>query len=267
MIVASRTFLKLTTHHVQNPISEDRRVPTTYPSKAGESIYIHPTALTNFINNYLPNVQFPFVLYSGDSDTTVQDNVREQANIILNNPLLLRWYSQNCTEPSDKLKQLPIGLDFHTLETRNVFWGPKQTLQQQLDDICEIKSISVQKKSKCYSNFHFLINSHDRYDVITQVPKNLVFYEPQKLNRIVSWRNMINYKYVLSPHGNGLDCHRTWEALVLGCIPIMKTSALDPMFDGLPVLIVKKWSDITQELLDTFNPQTNLEKLNTIYWI
>jgi hypothetical protein len=78
---------------------------------------------------------------------------------------------------------------------------------------------------------------------------------------------MINYKYVLSPHGNGLDCHRTWEALILGCIPIMKTSALDPMFDGLPVLIVKNWSDVTQELLDTFVPQTNLEKLHTSYWL
>ena len=125
----------------------------------------------------------------------------------------------------------------------------------------------TKKQNKCYSNFHFLINSQDRKDALNQVPKKLVFYEPNKLRRLHSWINMINYRFVLSPHGNGLDCHRTWEALILGCIPIVRTSALDPMYDGLPVLIVKNWSDITQDLLDTFNPQTNLEKLNTIYWI
>jgi hypothetical protein len=267
MLIASRSFLKLTNHHVQNPVSEDSRVPTTYPSKAGESIYIHPTALINFISDYLPKVKFPFVLYSGDSDTTVPDDVREQANVILRHPLLLRWYSQNCTKPSEKLKQLPIGLDLHTLETRNIFWGPIQTSELQLDDIHRVKSMFVQKQHKCYSNFHFLINSQDRRDALIQVPKNLVFYEPRRLTRIDSWTNMINYKFVLSPHGNGLDCHRTWEAIILGCIPIMKTSALDPMFDGLPVLIVKNWSDVTQDLLDTFVPQTNLEKLYTSYWI
>jgi hypothetical protein len=77
---------------------------------------------------------------------------------------------------------------------------------------------------------------------------------------------MIQYKYVISPHGNGLDCHRTWESLALGCIPIIKTSPLDRMFEGLPVLIVKNWSDITQELLNNFNPSKYLDKLRLNYW-
>jgi hypothetical protein len=77
---------------------------------------------------------------------------------------------------------------------------------------------------------------------------------------------MSKHKYILSPHGNGLDCHRTWEALALRCIPIMKTSPLDRMFEGLPVLIVNKWSDVTQELLDNFKPSGNLDKLRLSYW-
>jgi len=266
-MIASRTFLHTTNHHVQNPISEDRRIPETFPSIPGQTIYIHPTALQNFIDNYLPQIKFPFILYSGDSDTTVPDDVEDQANIILNHPLLLVWYAQNCTQPCLKLKQLPIGLDLHTLTVRPFFGTPKQSFDEQIQEIQKVKSMITKKQNKCYSNFHFLINSQDRKDALNQVPKNLVFYEPNKLRRLHSWINMINYRFVLSPHGNGLDCHRTWEALILGCIPIVRTSALDPMYDGLPVLIVKNWSDITQDLLDTFNPQTNLEKLNTIYWI
>ena len=44
--------------------------------------------------------------------------------------------------------------------------------------------------------------------------------------------------------GNGLDCHRTWELLYLGCIVITRTSPLDPLFEGLPVVIVRDWEEV-----------------------
>ena len=78
----------------------------------------------------------------------------------------------------------------------------------------------------------------------------------------------------VSPHGNGLDCFRTWEAIYLGCIPIVKTSMIDDLYDNLPVLIVKDWSDITRELLEEtliwYKENVSLfcfEKLKLSYWI
>ena len=47
----------------------------------------------------------------------------------------------------------------------------------------------------------------------------------------------------------------------------MKSSPLDPLFEGLPVLIVKEWSDITQELLDNFQGNNSqIQKLEFSYW-
>jgi len=268
-MIASRSFLFMCDHHIENPESESRRIPTTFPQKAGESIYIHPTALKFFLYHYLPHVKFPFILFSGDSDTTIPNDVPESKQI-LKNPLLIKWYSQNCTEPQEKLCQLPIGLDFHTLARGAYSWGPQQSLESQAHDLLVLESKNITKLSKCYANFHFLMNTRyagDRQQAIQQIPPNLVFYEPTKTTRIICWNNMIQYKYVISPHGNGLDCHRTWEALFLGCIPILKTSPLDPMFAGLPVLIVTNWSDITQELLDTFKPDySQMHKLSLSYW-
>jgi len=241
----------------------------TFPEKAGESVYIHPTALNNFIQNYLPQIQFPFVLVSGDSDTTVPSDVRAAANYILAHPLLLRWYSQNCTEPSDKLRQLPIGLDFHTMAERDHEWGSKQDLQTQEGSLRAVRALNSSKAPICYSNFHFLLHTRyaqDRRDAMIKIPRHLIFFEPRKIQRLTSWINMTRYKYIVSPHGNGLDCHRTWEALALGCVPIIKTSPLDPMFAGLPVLIVKDWSDINENLLNTFQPGT-AEKLELSYWV
>ncbi len=57
------------------------------------------------------------------------------------------------------------------------------------------------------------------------------------------------YAFVISPHGNGVDCHRTWEALALGCVPIVRTSPLDALYEGLPVLIVSNWCEVTADFL------------------
>jgi hypothetical protein len=270
MLVASRSFLFACDHHIDNPESESTRIPSSFPSKSGESVYCHPTALSNFVENYLPNVQYPFVLVSGDSDVTVPSDVESQADILLNHPLLLCWYSQNCVQPSEKLKQLPIGLDFHTLARGHCSWGAKQTSQSQEEDLISLQKRYPGKHKKCFGNFHFLINTRygmDRKVAMTQIPSSLVYYQPFKITRKNSWDQMTQYRYVISPHGNGLDCHRTWEAIAVGCIAVVKTSSLDPLFEGLPVLIVKEWSDITQKLLNTFEPnKTQIEKVRLDYW-
>jgi hypothetical protein len=96
--------------------------------------------------------------------------------------------------------------------------------------------------------------------------------ENNKITRNETWNNQINYSFVLSPHGNGLDCHRTWESLVLGCIPIVKSSLIDDLYEDLPVLIVKAWQEINKELLlqtiNNFKNKTfNLDKLKLDYWL
>ena len=40
-----------------------------------------------------------------------------------------------------------------------------------------------------------------------------------------------SHKFVLSPRGNGLDAHRTWEAMLVGAIPIVRASALNPLYE------------------------------------
>ena len=82
------------------------------------------------------------------------------------------------------------------------------------------------------------------------------------------------HRFVLSPRGNGLDAHRTWEALLVGSIPIVRTSALNPLYEGLPVLIVDQWADVTPTLLRDFygnvslrRPLYRYEKLFADYWI
>ena len=51
-------------------------------------------------------------------------------------------------------------------------------------------------------------------------------------------------KFVLSPAGNGYDCHRTWEAMYLGAIPILRRANWPFTNKSLPVLLVDEWDDL-----------------------
>jgi len=245
----------------------------------GTVIYLCNSALREFIK-FLSIINYKFIIVSGDSDTTVPDDIflnLQEFNSFMDNSNLLHWYSQNCVIEHPKLTQIPIGMDYHTLSERNYIWGQQKSPVDQEKEFTNLKITSRpfwERKIKCYSNFHFHFYKfgQDRKDAIDKIPSDLMFYEEREILRIDTWRHQSEYAFVISPHGNGLDCHRTWEALMLGCIVIVKTSGIDPLYSGLPVLIVNDWSDINKKLLeDTIMKYTttcfNYNKLTLKYWI
>lgn len=56
-------------------------------------------------------------------------------------------------------------------------------------------------------------------------------------------------KFVICPMGFGIDTHRFYEAVLLGCTPIVTSSGLDSLYRKYNALIVDSWSDVTEELL------------------
>jgi hypothetical protein len=59
------------------------------------------------------------------------------------------------------------------------------------------------------------------------------------------------YRFVISPEGNGIDCHRHYEALMAKCIPIVEDSPLiRAKYGNAPILYTRDYSEITQEYLE-----------------
>jgi hypothetical protein len=171
--------------------------------------------------------------------------------------------------------KIPIGMDFHTLHEKPSFWGPMEIPQRQETDIRDIANKAKpfwERIPTCYTTFHIEMNRGDRVEAYLSLPLELVHYEPTPVPRLESHKRQAEYAFVVSPAGYGVDCHRTWEALILGCIPIVKSTAMNSLFDDLPVLIIKEWSDITQDLLDSTiqafkGRKFAYEKLTLNYWI
>ena len=58
------------------------------------------------------------------------------------------------------------------------------------------------------------------------------------------------HKFVASPEGNGIDCHRHWESLYFKSIPIVEyNDFMEKKLIGLPVLYTNDYSEITRDYL------------------
>ena len=75
----------------------------------------------------------------------------------------------------------------------------------------------------------------------------------QRAAQEVLWGFYASHAVVASPIGMGLDCHRTWEALALGCIVLLQDEPVARLLQraGLPVVVVEAdaWETITRAQL------------------
>ena len=296
-LVSPYGIISAATHRSPNPIPDSSELyPVWYTNLyPGCVLQVCPPSLPNFVKHVLPSIAVPFKLITNNSDYTLPNDFKHETDIILGNQYLIHWFSQNWVGTHAKVTHIPIGLDYHSLHidpprlkilSTSVIsnlphpsgWGSRKPAVLQEQELIQIRNTSKlfgDREVKGYANFHFAMSmgygKTDRPDALNTIPKDLVFYEPTKVTRDICWKNMVKYAFVVSPHGNGLDCHRTWEALALGCIPIMKSSGIDPLFDELPVWIVGGWNEVTlenmkQKVGEFKNKTFNSEKLTLAYW-
>lgn len=61
---------------------------------------------------------------------------------------------------------------------------------------------------------------------------------------------ILDSSFTISPEGNGIDCHRHYEAWFCGCIPIIEyNKKLEEKYCGLPILWTTDYTEITKEYL------------------
>jgi hypothetical protein len=74
--------------------------------------------------------------------------------------------------------------------------------------------------------------------------------ENKKFDRDEYFSRMKQHKFVISPEGNGIDCHRHYEALMCGCIPILERHpGTEKKYANLPILYTTDYSEITEDYL------------------
>lgn len=261
--ISGDTFRKLANHTFDNEYIYAKANYVFEPDniKLGDIIFISTTPegnLKNFFLNYHPKIKNPYILITHNGDGSVPGDFMNY----LDDPKLFAWFGQNSDITGhSKFIPIPIGLE-------NILFNRKykEIIENLTKDINQYK-----KKYLLYANFTASTNRSIR-DPLANLFSNKGFcYFSSKKSLDNYLIDVCSSKFILSPHGNGLDCHRTWEALYLGTFPVVLTSTLDKLYEGLPVVIVKNWEEVTEEFLEDkyvsmHSEIYNFEKMYFDYW-
>lgn len=231
----------------------------------GDTIFLNGDHLDYFFTTIHPKIQTHYILITHNSDYDIPGKFATY----LDDETLAGWFGQNVVLAHPKIHPLPIGL-------ANMYWkhGNPAIITRALNTFGD----KHHRKSLLYLNFSITHpNRWQVYNLFLKKPFCTVYELKNKvehagLDPYKHLKHLAHHKFVLSPRGNGLDAHRTWEALLMGAIPIVERSASDSMYDDLPVLIVDNWHDVTKNLLyesyEIFLDKTyNAKKLYAPYWI
>lgn len=287
--VSCRGILKSCTFHYINQITNINTdvnylydMLTSNQMFDGMSIYIFSDLLKYFVNIILPNIKYKFVLVTGESNLCVPKEIltEQETYLLLKNRYLLKWFAQNSRiQENDKIIQMPIGLDYHTFlnNPKHIFKLPEESPIPKKQEFVLLNIINnsipyYKRIPKIFVNFSL---NDDRFNqkkrALNTIPKELLVFNKDILPRTIYWEKAVNYTFVLTPSCTGLDSHKIWETLCIGCIPILCVPEFKKLFEELPVIIVDDWSKITQELLDKTLEEFkvrifNYRKLTLNYW-
>lgn len=223
-IITPDKFISL----AQNCLSE-RRNSGIQLFQDRKIFFVKTDYIKQFYQQYLPHINYDFVLITHDADNPVTQEYLP----ILENRFLKKWFGMNCHFIHDKLQPIPIGI-------ANECWphGDKQA-------ILDIANSSTTKTKLIYSNFDKNTNTIQREDVNKILNKlNGLNIETKKLPYKDYLQTLASHKFVISPPGNSIDCHRIWESIYVGTIPVVLKSVPMIYFKDCPILFINQWEDL-----------------------
>jgi len=236
----------------------------------GDTVFVEYDSLGEFATNYLPFISGPILLITPNCENGSDNPLPGAYRYLLESGKIAAWFLQNIDcAPSNRLIPIPIGLANRFFEWGNI---------DVLDAFIARARPARERPFLVYVNFAISTNPPERrsclehFRSIRGVKIRGAAGPHRKQKPFIDYlQDLSQSVFVASPQGNGLDCHRTWEALLMGCYPIVKSSTLDPLFEHLPVVIVKDWSDATESLLhkkkrEFSNKQWAQDKLYAPYW-
>lgn len=175
-----------------------------------------------------PTNKFVLLTHNSDQKFTIQ-----HLNQIKN--YITHIYAINCEIQDSLISPIPLG-----------FVDSKYKPHVKFE---EIANKYLEKIILCYMNFTINTNPPKRQECWDTFVNQDWIYKESNIPPEIFYTQVARSKYILSPEGTGIDCHRIYESIYFGSIPVLKTSELDYFYQKLPVLIVKSWSEVTQEYL------------------
>jgi len=180
--------------------------------------------ISNKINK---NQKLSIIIHNGDEEITEieAEKLLEKYSTI---------FTTNYMGENSKVIPIPIGLENLYLNLHG--------------DYSLIQNYGPKTESKILVNFNAETNRIVRSPILrTCIEYPEIFNVKSFINPKRYFREISKYKFILSPPGNGMDCHRTWEAIYCNTVPIVFRESFPKRFSDLPVLIIESIEELTNK--------------------
>jgi len=213
--------------------SYDATAPQKFRPAAVQSfdlVYCRGDWLRSFLDGPARQITVPFSIISHNDDTTLTEVWSP-----LLPPNLVRLFAQNANWDDPRVVPLPIGLENAWRHYNGV-----------VSDFQGLRRKPAPDKNRILFAFTEGTNAAVRGPANRSLSKNPLADRLGRVNSRTYRKIAARYRFIASPPGNGIDCHRTWEALYLRSIPIVVRSvAMEKFSDlGLPLWLVDSYDEL-----------------------
>lgn len=219
---------------------------------------------------YLDSSPRECTIITGNSDYEVTEHLASCAPSCIK-----RWYAQNANVTDSRIHGIPIGIENTKdciIHGHGVGWEHAKQKEATLSKVYDI-----QPSEYIYANFS--VDTHPSRSDVAKICETIKFVSTSLSSNHLEINSKSYEKYVqdilkhhmtVCPRGNGIDCHRIWEVLYLGRVPIVKKEKALQYFEELPILFIDDWSQLKDSaFIETrYNEvKTNrIEMLDMNYW-
>ena len=224
-------------------------------SEDGQVVFIKTDFIRIFFMYVIPRIEYNVKIVTHNSALGVGEEYRK----FLDHPRVISWYAQNANIEHPKLRSIPLGL------------ANKRWEHGDVDEFESVLQASIGREHLVYMNFNIQTSPDERSEVFDMFSKkDFVHSAPERPFRDYL-HDLRGSKFSLSPQGRGVDCHRVWESILMGTIPIVKNCRNISFYKDMPILIVDKWDDVSKDFLNEeyakISKSCTNSKLFLDYWI
>lgn len=219
-------------------------------------IYVYTHLMRSFMTEILPYLEHSFVLMSDNSIQPITDEFLP----LLDDKRVAKWFSTNIDIDHPKLVGVPLGV-------ANAQWQ-----HGDLEALAKAAASGQEKQDGVYMNFDPTTNQDKRGAALAALADKDFIHRAEPKDFPDYLMELAGYRYCISPPGKGIDCHRHWESLYVGCLPIVQDGLWRRDFRNIPMIALEDWADITPAYLERAEKELFArddlcpEKLTVGYW-
>lgn len=223
--------------------------------------------------------------------TTPQNRHNDARAWFLYLPPGVMWFAQNADAWHNNLRALPLGLDNWEVPPEAAGREHDYPLPPDGSDasarVLERIGQTLPKTGRVYLNLATDTAPYERgYCYAALHVQPWVTTDTGRRSTSDFMDQLMRHEFCACPEGNGIDTHRVWEALYLGCYPIVvRSTAMERVLGDyrqtdLPILWVEpshggecyqRWDDLDESCLDHHlacveRGEFSLDRLKLSYW-